>query len=410
MGGGRRKTRGAQFAFLVTDTEELWEDERRFVLTAEEMALMNPNTRTSPIFRTRRDAEITKAIFRRVPVLIREGPPEENPWGISFLRMFDMSNDSHLFRTRAELEAEGWRLEGNVFVRGAARYVPLYEAKFAWHFDHRLGSYGNFKDRPENTHLPPTTPEQHADPGYVVIPWYWVPETEVIARLQVRWAHPWLLGWRDITNSTNERTVIAGVLPRVGVGNKIPLMLLGRPDAGLAASLLACLSSFVFDYAARQKLGGTTLNFFIYKQLPVLPPEAYDEATSWSAGERLQDWVAPRALALTYTARDMAPFARDLGDHGPPFPWDEEKRFLLRCELDAAFFHLYGIEREDVDYIMETFPIVKRKDEAKSGEYRTKRVILEMYNAMRRAMDGGAPYRGAVDEPPSTATASGEQA
>src|SRR5690606_31754447 len=101
---------------------------------------LNPNTRTCPIFRSKRDAEITKAIYRRVPVLIKEGPPEENPWGIRFTTMFHMSNDSHLFRTREELEAEGWQLEGNVFVRGDERYLPLYEAKMLHQFDHRWAS------------------------------------------------------------------------------------------------------------------------------------------------------------------------------------------------------------------------------------------------------------------------------
>ena len=107
----------------------------------------------------------------------------------------------------------------------------------------------------------------------------------------------------------------------------------------------------------------------------------------------LRDWLASRVLELTYTAWDLEPFARDLGYDGPPFRWDPERRFLLRCELDAAFFHLYGIERDDVDYIMETFPIVKRKDEAAHGEYRTKRVILEIYDQMARAAETGQPYQ-----------------
>jgi len=85
---------------------------------------------------------------------------------------------------------------------------------------------------------------------------------------------------------------------------------------------------------------------------------------------------------LVYTSWEMQPLARDCGYEGPPFRWDEERRFQLRCELDAAFFHLYGIGREDVEYIMETFPIVRRKDEARWGEYRTKRVLLEEYDRM----------------------------
>ena len=109
----------------------------------------------------------------------------------------------------------------------------------------------------------------------------------------------------------------------------------------------------------------------------------------------------PRVLELTYTAWDLQPFAHDCGYDGPPFRWDEERRFLLRCELDAAYFHLYGIARDDVDYIMDTFPIVRRKDEAAHGEYRTKRVILEIYDEMAEAMRTGEPYRTRLDPPPA---------
>ena len=88
----------------------------------------------------------------------------------------------------------------------------------------------------------------------------------------------------------------------------------------------------------------------------------------------------------------MQPFARDCGYNGPPFAWDEERRFRLRCELDAAYFHLYQIQREDVEYIMDTFPIVQRKDEQKNGEYRTKRVILEIYDTMQSQQEVPLDY------------------
>ena len=104
---------------------------------------------------------------------------------------------------------------------------------------------------------------------------------------------------------------------------------------------------------------------------------------------------------MIYTAYDLESFATDCGYTGPPFRWDEERRFLLRCELDAAYFHLYGIGRDDVDYILETFPIVKRKDEQAHGEYRTKRVILDIYDAMQQAMATGTPYHTRLDPPPA---------
>src|SRR5260370_40811093 len=145
------------------------------------------------------------------------------------------------------------------------------------------------------------------------------------------------------------------------------------------------------------------MRFFILKQLPVLPPNQYTATCTWDNDVSLGEWIFPRALELTYTAWDLEPFAKDCGYGGPPFRWDEERRFLLRCELDAAYFHLYDIEGDDVDYIMETFPIVKRKDEKEFGEYRTKRVILEEFDEMWRAMEGGEAYRTRVVAPAADA-------
>jgi len=411
-GAGRRTAEQgeAEFAFFAHQVEDLRDPERRFTLSAADLALLNPNTRTCPVFRTRRDAEITKAVYRRVPVLIKEGPPEENPWGISFLRMFDMSNDSHLFRTREELECDGWRLEGNVFVRGAGeadaatgpreaadgvagpetvsgaasdpeavksgeRYLPLYEAKMIHHFDHRWATYNGLDTRD-------MTIGEKGDPFAVALPRYWVAQAEVDARLKGRWDRQWLLGWRDICRSTDERTVIASVASKVGVGHKFPLFASLVGPASLCAAFMASLTSIMLDYTARQKVGGTSMTYFYLKQLPVLPPEAYQQPAAWSPDETLADWILPRVLELVYTSWDMQPFARDCGYEGSPFGWDEERRFQLRCELDAAFFHLYGMGAEDVEYVMETFPIVRRKDEARWGEYRTKRVLLEEYDRM----------------------------
>lgn len=177
-------------------------------------------------------------------------------------------------------------------------------------------------------------------------------------------------------------------------------MLVKSDNISLAGLLVANLSSFALDYVAQFKVGGTNLNFFIVNQLPVSPPSTYQQLAPWSPDESLSDWLFPRILELTYTAWDLQPFAEECGYHNHPFRWDEERRFLIRCELDAAYFHLYGIEREDVDYIMETFPIVKRKDEASYDSYRTKEKILEIYDKMKQTMETGKPYQTLLDPPP----------
>ncbi len=367
--GPKRPTRGgAQFVFFAHQVADLADPWRRFTLSAEDIALINPNTRTVATFRSRRDAELTKAIYRRVPVLIREGDPErgepvENPWGVTFKQgLFNMTSDSHLFRTREKLEAAGYRLVGNRFVRGDEVFLPLYEAKMMHQFTHRWATY----ERDGKTRE--LTVEELRDPQCLPLPRYWVDEHEVEAQVTVGW----LFAFRKTTNATNERTTISAPLPLVAVGDKAPLIFTTCPrDVHL---LCANLNSLACDFVTRQKVGGTDLSFFYLKQFPLLPPDTYTPA--------LLDFIVPRVLELTYTAWDLQPFARDVGWDGPPFVWDEERRFLMRCELDALYFHLYGVAREDVDYIMETFSGVKRKDEAAHGEYRTKRVILAMYDQM----------------------------
>jgi hypothetical protein len=202
--------------------------------------------------------------------------------------------------------------------------------------------------------------------------------------------------YRNITNVTNERTVICAAIPRSGVAHSAPIYSAHRP-----AYLGATLCSFVLDYVARQKLGGTNLTYGYVYQLPVLAPSTYDVRASWDAALAVSEWLSPRLLELTYTAWDLEAFANDLGYYGPPFRWDEERRPLLRAELDACFFHLYGIERDDVDYILGTFPIVNRKDREKYGEERTRRLILERYDALAEATASGVPYRTVLDPPPA---------
>jgi hypothetical protein len=401
--GPDRPHPSTDFAFFCRRSEHLEESDRHFSLTAEEIRLMNPNTGTCPIFRSQRDAEINRAIYRRVPVLIEEGPPERNPWGVSFRQgLFNMASDSGLFRTREQLEANGWILEGNLFRRGDQTYLPLYEAKMVHHFDHRFGTYEGQTDAQANQgKLPELDEAQHADPHRISLPWYWVPAEEVEKRLEGRWHRQWLLGWRDICRNTDTRTVIASLVPRIGMGHTFPLALFDVAGISVVACLYANLTTFVLDYLARQKIGGTHVTYGLLKQFPVIPPDAYEHPAEWSMNETRASWLLPRVLELTFTAWDLAPFARDCGYAGPPFRWDDARRFLLRCELDAAFFHLYGINRDDAAYILDTFPVVRKKDEARHGEYRTQRVILDIYDRMAEAIRTGVPYQTLLDPPPA---------
>ncbi|WP_399892157.1 Eco57I restriction-modification methylase domain-containing protein [Streptomyces sp. BBFR51] len=378
-GRGLREER-SRFAFDLLGVEELEDLRNSYELTPEEIKILNPNTGTLPVFRSRRDAEITLAMYQRMPVLWQEAAQDGNPWEISFLRMYDMSHDSVLLHLREELVASGWTLDGNVFIRGEERMLPLYEAKMLHHYDHRWATY----DAGDETR--PLSLEEKDRCDSLVLPRYWVAENDtpsgkcdrngddrtkpgVKNRLSSKgWGHNWLLGWRDVAKVANERTMISALMPAVGVGNKFLLAFSRSP-----LLLCATWSSFAFDYAARQNIGGVNLNFFIMKQLPVPTPTQLTPHESF---------ITARILELAYTTVDMSSVASDAGDTGAPFRWDETRRQHIRAELDALFFHLYGVSREDVDYILNTFPIVRRKDEAKYGTYRTKELILAEYDRM----------------------------
>ncbi|MBD9730597.1 N-6 DNA methylase [Streptomyces sp. H28] len=421
--GPEERVREASFAFGTWYMEDL--PKRRFSMPLDEILLVNPNTGNLPVFESRRDAEITFGIYRRVPVLLKEpderGMGASNPWGLTFRQgLFNMATDSKLFRVKEELESEGWKLTGNVFARPEAedkrRYLPLYEAKMLHHFDHRLGTYeGQTQAQANMGTLPRVTPEQHDDPDFAPLPRYWVPEFDVDSgkrdkkgnrimwpgvntRLADKeWYEEWLFGWRDICRASDRRTMINTALRRTAVPDGTLLML---PTIGNPALLQAALSSYVLDYVARQKFSGTHLKFFTAYQLPIPSPETGEGVCPWSGVESVAVWIAARVAELTYTAWDMKPFARAIGVEGAPFQWDEGRRVLLRAELDAAFFHLYELDRVDVAYVMDTFSRLKSDEEAVFGTYRTKDLILDVYDRMAEARVTGGEYRTVLDPPP----------
>ena len=205
--------------------------------------------------------------------------------------------------------------------------------------------------------------------------------------VQIEYAQ-WLQAFRGIPNATNERTVVSDSISTSGVGNSAPVMTYEHSLAIASALLLANLNSLPLDWAARLSVGGVNMNFFIVKQLPVLPPETHLEEAC--QGITYVELVVPRVLELTYTAYDLQGFAQDLGYDGPPFPWAEERRHQLKCELDAIFVHMYQLDRSDLEWILDapapssSFPGLKRSEMQEFGEYRTQRYVLQAYDQLAR--------------------------
>ena len=381
----------ARCAFFLQDVSETGDPERCFPLSAADFDRVNPNTGTAPIFRSRRDAELTMAIYDRLPVLLdRSSGDAVKAWPVKYSTMFHMTNDSGQFRTRSELEEKegAWPVGGNRFQSPSGEWVPLYEGKMVQAFDHRAAS---IVINPKNLHRPaqprPATPEQHRDPDWLPDPQYWVLASECAWPPE----SSWVVGFKEITAPTNVRTFIAALFPTVGFGNKVPVL---KPEISERSEwlLAANLNATVFDFATRQKVQGQTLNLFILEQLPVVPFERYRAVRF---GPRTaEEIVREIVLELTYTAHDMAPFARDMGhvDQAgkvlPPFRWDDARRLHLRAKLDALYFHLYGVtDRDDLRYVYSTFPIVERDEKAEYGAYRSRDLCL----AWTSALNGGDP-------------------
>ena len=388
FGGAARKFPETYCAFYMHDTAEIQDTNRCFPLLPEDFARVNPNTKTSPVFRTRRDAEITRRIYESHPVLIdKSGDKERSTWPVKYSRMIDMTNDSALFLTSEQLETDGfYPIDGSRWRRGEELCLPLYEGKMVQAFDHRAASV---VVNPENLNRPSyprdSSLDEHSNICYSPTPLFWIDATDV------DWSEglDWVLGFKDVTAPTNRRTMIACLAPKAGFGNTLPL--LGPSDSSAesiqsykanAPLLAANLNALAFDFVARQKVQGQHLNLYVVEQLPVIALDDYDR----EFGSRTaRDIVGDHVLQLTYTAHDMAPFARDQGYDGEPYTWDEEERRHLRARLDALYFHMYGISQEDVAYMLDTFPIVREEDEAAFGRYRTKEMVL----AYMRALDAG---------------------
>ena len=404
-GKAQTEPRTVSGGFYLTRLDHLLDPRRIYTLQTSDFARLNPNTKTCPVFRTSRDAKLTAKIYRNFTILYNE-ITGENPWNVKFGSMIHMSNDSYLFRTYAQLTAQGATLNGNTFTTvDGETYVPLYEGKMIWHYNHHYGTWPTEGERPNSINMPSL--DELSNPNSHIMPWYWVPLSAVKDRLMKydkdgnvvwEWKHKWLIGFRDVTNATNERTFICSPIPdSCGVGNSATLLYAERRTMPVA-SLCAMMSSLVFDYTTKQKIGGSHASISFVKQFPVLTPDQISSTMQWQ--------IVKRVAELCYFNHDMDGWASELWEEmseeqraelpqlGAQQPWvyNPERRAILQAELDAIFAHLYGLNTEDLVYILdpedicgkgcinETFRVLKDNELRQYGEYRTKRLVLEAWN------------------------------
>lgn len=399
------KPRIVKGGFYLNRLDHLLDPRRIYSLQTSDFARLNPNTKTCPVFRTSRDAKLTAKIYRNSTILYNE-VTGDNPWNVKFGSMIHMSNDSHLFQTYAQLIELGATLNGTTFTTtDGTTYVPLYEGKMIWHYNHHYGSWPTEGERPNSINMPSL--DELSNPNSHIMPWYWVPLSTVKDRLVKydkdgnvvwEWKHKWLFAFRDIARGVDMRTFIIAPIPDAkGVGHTATLLYVER-GCMPGASLYGMMSSLIFDYCSRQKIGGTHASINYVKQFPVLTPEQIPSAMQWQ--------IVKRVAELCYFNHDMDGWASELWDEmneeqrselpqlGAQQPWiyNPERRAILQAELDAIFAHLYGLNTEELRYILdpedvcgkgcinETFRVLKDNEIRQYGEYRTKRLVLEAWN------------------------------
>ena len=366
--------------FYATRMAHLEDPQRHVVFEKGDLELFNPNTHTCVLMRSQKDLELCRKIYHASPILLREDDEiNGNPWGLRFMRMFDMANDSDLFKTEYK--------DG---------YVPLYEGKLFHQFDNRWATYDTFNKKGELAERDVKQDEKE-DFSYHITPRYWVAPSDVNERFIDKktgtrwWNEPWIFAFRKITRSTDERTTIAAVLPsEVGVGDGAPLFcpIKNQDNSCLCSCLISNINSLIVDYVCRIKQSGPNLNIFIFKQLPVLPPTAYSDSDI--------KYIKERVAKLTRNNDEISEAWLNETDSAI-FQFHPPKvRLQLRSELDAYFAHLYGLTRDDLRYILDpsdvvgeefhsvTFPRLKRNEISVYGEFLTRRLVLEAYDELSK--------------------------
>ena len=404
FGAVQREWAQIHCAFYMSDAAEISAPDRTFVMTGKALTAPNANSGGAAMFRLPQDAALAAQVYVNHPILVaRSEQGVKELWPVKYANLFHMSADSELFKRKSVLKKNGW-IEGSLRTWTHPEFgfaVPLYEGKMVQIYDHRAAE---IVINPANLHRPaqevPVSVARKADPTFLPDAQYWVRTSD----FKFDDMPSAVIGFKDVTSPTNMRSAIAAFIPASGTGHTFPL-LLPKPGTShadylrFAPLLLANLNSLACDFFLRQKLQTQHLTLFVLEQLPVIAPARFQErlpaafAKAMRAAKLMNgshphptvaDFVIPQVLVLSYTAHDMAPFARDLGyvdDTGavlPPFVWDEKARRARLAALDAVFFYLYGLNAQDAAYILGTFPIVRDQDKKVFGRYRTQDDILQL--------------------------------
>jgi hypothetical protein len=379
------------FTAHIRQPAEIADPTKRYALTVDEIRAINPNTLNLPAFRWSRDAEVTASIHTAAPILIEKDGNTilRNEWQINMRTLFHMANDSGSFIDHDIVASSIMERHGaKAVLKDGLEIYPLYEGKMIWHFDHRYGTYEGQTEKQSNKGvLPRVGDDRHSNPDYRIQPRYWVDATVAEQTLGADADREWFYTWRDVGPA--ERTFVGTVVPKTALGHVSPILLSDRTPCE-SLTLATILSSLVVDYAIRQK--SNRMTFFVVEQLPMLEPKVVQAVVDWMGSTGIQ-WLSERSIELYYTNGELCGLARDLGKDHPPFRWNPGRRVLIQAEVDAAVMHLYGLDRAQSEWILDSFTVLRKYEERDHQEFRTKRLVLEVYEAIAKAKQFGVAYQ-----------------
>ncbi len=395
VASNQRRFESVRCAFGIESIDELENNERKLQLTSDDFKMLNPLTKTAPVFENTKDAEITISVYRRYPLLYDQAS-DKLLWPVKFHQMLNRSSDEGKFKTVEQLERDegAFRISNNRYQSADGYWIPVYEGKMVQAYDHRAADVfvnpKNVYRAGQQVSLSET--DKKKSDRFPKVQFY-------IRKTESQWptTDKWVIAYKNVTSTTNMRTMIASIIPESGAVHSLPVLSLDSDEdsrAVKAALILATLNSIAFDYVSRQKVSGINFSWYFLKQIPVVPLDQI-ECTRFGSVSA-QDLIKDAVLELTYTATDLAPFAGDMGfvevggEVKEPFTWNENRRLRLIAKLDAIFFILYGIfdsehrikSRDKINYIYSTFPIIEKEENKRFGRYLSRDLTLAYCNAL----------------------------
>ncbi len=380
-----------RLATLCQEPADLAAPGRQYTLSAEDIALMSPYNGAMPLLKRDRDATIMRRIYRNFPLLgDSDSRRAGDLWNFDYVRIFDMATDSKYFKRREELQTSACSMDARRrFVVEGEEYWPLYEGKYIYLMNHRYGSFESVavsQRYGRKAGAPTPTTEQLADPSYEIVPRYWFPRTLWEQRRAEKGLRSdYQFHFRDVAGVYPDlRTAIGAICPSGPAGDKAPSLTLppsGDPDEEARRYLLfaALFCSIPFDYIIRNKLFSKSLKFNTLGQIPMPPPSLLSVARNSSP--QLAEALVMSALELTFTTWALAPIGGVFGVEAP-YVWDELRRFELLREIDAISALLFGLTREEFEYVLSTFETLERSEVRAHGEYATAVAALQAFDRL----------------------------